>query len=93
MTKERILEITLKLKELYDFMEKVDAEVRTCAYGVGYEPTWHIYDAENFWEICKTLEMEPELERDTYTIVVNTVRIFYFDAELAAKNLEEDDYE
>lgn len=62
----------------YEYMASVDDVVQTCGYGRTYKPEWHVFDKDDFDEICDLVDVEPTLVNDHhYAITYNGVYIFY----------------
>lgn len=75
MDKQRIIEITDRIKEHYDFIQQVTKEVTTCGYGDA-TPIWHVLDKQDVIKMSEVLGLTPAIESIYYYIMFNGVKIF-----------------
>jgi hypothetical protein len=75
---EKILELADKVSRHYDYMEKMDSEVRICGYGEGYQKEVHIFKVEDLLKIADVLGKKPNRvpETNRLEIVINDVHLF-----------------
>ena len=78
ITSERLYEILVHVREHYEYMAKVDEELRICGYGSTYKPELHIYEPEEFRELCKLTGADVSYYPPTNSthITVEGVKIF-----------------
>lgn len=78
MITRELIDVTVdRLYRHYEYMGEVDEQVTTCGYGPGWKPQWHIYNMEDFNEICTVLSVKRTLVNDHhYAITYNGVYIF-----------------
>lgn len=75
-TKEKILELVNKTQEYFDYMCKVDEELRVCNFGPGYEPEVHVYNTEDITKIAETMGVEVQKSERMLTVEINNVVFF-----------------